>query len=826
MPGAKKELNQNHDLLKLLAKAYSESADKMLKEIKADANLLEKYGTNAEPVLDIIKARIKEGIDSKDTNDWEKVFPLKEFLETQKEEKKEPKKVSFLMNLFSFSPKEDVPISGELAAKMSSEDFILNMADDPETSKKILTREIEITIKRWHFEKSPDKYELNHSIKNAFYERLAELIPKFTGTLVKQKENNESWLAFQRSHLQAILKEVKDNKGLSEEDRKLLKPLAEKLDELAYTDFPKQLADSTASLLLRLDESEAKIKQCVKDETAKLQDFLVGMESRIIEEIHKISREQPLPNSIPNSVGFVGREDYLKEIRRQYQNGTRIFVFHGIGGVGKSALALAFASEIKEEYQAKVFVDMQGLNENPLSARDAMFDILVREFKEQIPPDTSDSQLLKAFNSTVQNQPTLIVLDNAENIDSVESLTNADNACFIITSRKRIYFGEEPFEILKMSKADAVKLLLDKGGDKRFGEFTQAFAEECGYLPLALKVIKGLWMTKRLLRVDDFLEKFKAEKLKYLDEVTASLNLSYETIGDELQTLWRKLAVFPADFDSAACAAIWNVDVETAETKLDELDSYSLIEVNLETRRFNLHDLAREFCDSKLSEDDHLVLQHLFIEHFGIILEKFYENFSRGNLLNTPFGQFLAEKHNLECGLKWIVDFDKKEKYNTKLCCITVSTLSAGYNPDKKQNIKYLNAGLEAAQEINDTEYQVSFLERLGNSYSDLGKKHLAIESYKKAIEIYNKSGKYIDEGIVKWWLSKTYLKFGYKEMACASAKEALLIFETYKIPSESSFEFQKFALVNPVREWIEKTVVNSLKLDQRNINERTFRNN
>ncbi len=441
----------------------------------------------------------------------------------------------------------------------------------------------------------------------------------------------------------------------------------------------------------------------------------------LLEVLEILKNKKPdLPNSIPNIVGFVGREDCLKEIRRKYQNGTRIFVFHGIGGVGKSALALAFASEIKEEHQAKIFVDMQGFNENPLSARDAMFDILVREFKTEIPPDTPDSQLLKAFNSIVQNQPTLIVLDNAENINSVESLTNADNACFIITSRKRIYLDEEPFVILKMSKADAVKLLSDKGGDKRFGEFTNEFAEECGYLPQALKVIKGLIMTKRLLRVDDFLEKFKAEKLKYLDEVMASLNLSYEIIGDELQTLWRKLAVFPAYFDSAACAAVWNIDVETAETKLDELDSYSLIEVNLETRRFNLHDLAREFCDSKLSEEEHFDIQFSFADYYEQILweaQKIKESGGKSSIIDA-LRLIDTEWNNILAGQKWTAE---NFEYNDKIAKICRNYSGAFPNIHLRLTpqvyMTWMEDAVKACEKIYDYQGIANYLGNLGTAY-------------------------------------------------------------------------------------------------------------
>jgi hypothetical protein len=47
--------------------------------------------------------------------------------------------------------------------------------------------------------------------------------------------------------------------------------------------------------------------------------------------------EAVLPNSIPSISNFVGREDYLADLRESYQKGSRCFVLHGTGGVGKTA---------------------------------------------------------------------------------------------------------------------------------------------------------------------------------------------------------------------------------------------------------------------------------------------------------------------------------------------------------------------------------------------------------------------------------------------------------------------------------------------------------
>ena len=220
------------------------------------------------------------------------------------------------------------------------------------------------------------------------------------------------------------------------------------------------------------------------------------------------------------------------------------------------------------------------------------------------------------------------------------SLKNGRFSDTISLLQQWIYLGEENFEILRMCEKDAVDLLKAKGAEQRFGTSAGEFARECGYLPIALKVIKSLLITSRVFRVDDFLEKFKAEKLKYLDEVTTSFNLSYKMIGEKLQTYWLQLAVFPADFDADACATVWKLTGANTDEILDKLDSFSLIEVNTERRRFNLHDLAREFCRKKIIANPQLLSESLdlFVIHYSNLVK----NIMATEMANNPTNRLLA----------------------------------------------------------------------------------------------------------------------------------------------------------------------------------------
>src|SRR5688572_24668830 len=85
---------------------------------------------------------------------------------------------------------------------------------------------------------------------------------------------------------------------------------------------------------------------------------------------------QQLPNNIPSPIGFVGREDDLGKLRKYYAEGKRIFVLHGLGGAGKSELARKFIAESKNDYEAFIEIEMNGLGENALSPKDAMLSVI------------------------------------------------------------------------------------------------------------------------------------------------------------------------------------------------------------------------------------------------------------------------------------------------------------------------------------------------------------------------------------------------------------------------------------------------------------------
>jgi len=332
-----------------------------------------------------------------------------------------------------------------------------------------------------------------------------------------------------------------------------------------------------------------------------------------------------LPQQIPAPQGFVGREDYLEELHEWYASGERAFVLHGLGGVGKTALVHKFAEEIKTDYDAHIYLNLQGHANTSISPTDAMLQIL-HSFKQNVPADTPSSEIERLFVSLLNQHRVLLLMDNAKERTQVEPLNKSKNTCLLVTSRESfVLTGGKSRQIKQMSLNDAKTLLFSIASEQRFEGQADELAHLAGYLPMALLPLAALLAENEMETAANLVRKYQDSKhrLELADPnranltVFASFELSYEALNKELQGHWRRLAVFPSDFDKASAKAAFNVqaDVNGLTEILKQLYKYNLIDWDDKTDRFRLHDLARDFLLAK-SDETELIKIHTRVANF------------------------------------------------------------------------------------------------------------------------------------------------------------------------------------------------------------------
>lgn len=514
----------------------------------------------------------------------------------------------------------------------------------------------------------------------------------------------------------------------------------------------------------------------------------------INQTIYAAPDTNPLPNTIPTIGGFVGRDDYLNSLHESYRNGTRCFILHGIGGVGKTALALRLASEMAGDFQAKIFVEMRGMSKTPGSWSEAMFEI-VRQFNPDIPAAVPAEHLKAIFIQCVQNQSTLIVLDNVENKQAVEPLMMT-NACFIMTSRESFAVtGGKSIKLEKMRSEEARQLLFQTADEKRFDGRADELTEIAGYLPMALKPLAAILAEDELETAADLIQKYrdKKELLKervpdYNDlTIAASFELSYEKLPPEMQERWRRLSVFPSSFEKTAIMLVLMISETEAREMQRKLRRSSLLEVNVETKRFSLHDLVRVFTNEKLSENERFETQLCFAQYYLRILfgiEEFRAKQPEDFYLNA-LGLIDDELENIKAGQKWSSEFSESNIGITEFC-MYYSVFAFDFTRLRLHSddaISWQKSALSAARRLNDKFHESCILGSLGAVLTSVGDYQEAIAYEEKALAICRELGDLEGEGRNLNNLGNIYYKLKEYPKTVENCEKALMLFREFENP-------------------------------------------
>ena len=266
----------------------------------------------------------------------------------------------------------------------------------------------------------------------------------------------------------------------------------------------------------------------------------------------------------PPPADFTGREDELKELLASIEiGGVTISGLQGMGGIGKTALALKLVELLKPRYpDAQFFLDLKGASTQPLTVAEALAHV-VRAYHPTAKLPDSESELRGLYLSVLDGQRALLLMDNAANAEQVEPLIPPAGCLLLVTSRQHFTVpGLAAKNLDTLSAADARDLLLTIA--PRIETQADEIAALCGHLPLALRLAAAAMVKYRNLSPADYVRRLR-DRQQRLQLIDASLSLSYELLSEELRERWRWLAVFPDTFAGYAAAAVWEVEARPGE---------------------------------------------------------------------------------------------------------------------------------------------------------------------------------------------------------------------------------------------------------------------
>lgn len=355
-----------------------------------------------------------------------------------------------------------------------------------------------------------------------------------------------------------------------------------------------------------------------------------------------------VPSNLPGALNrIVGRERELKEIKEllvgddRPQTAVRLLTLLGPGGTGKTRLALQVASELRAEFQDRVyFVDLASSRDSETAVATMARTLGVRE--------SSDKPLLDELKQQIKSKKMLSLLDNFEQVTvaaptMAELLRDCPELKMLVTSREALHVrGENVFPVPPLSlphieskqatleqiaRCEAVQLFVERAqAVKPDFELTadnaQAVAEICvrlDGLPLAIELATA--------RLNVFSPQALAERLSNRLKVLRggardlparqqtlrdTIDWSYEMLRADEQQLFALLSVFSgATFEA----------VEAVASQIERLEEMDVIEVagsladksllrQIETRagasRLRMLETVREFAAAQLDMDAEL----------------------------------------------------------------------------------------------------------------------------------------------------------------------------------------------------------------------------
>ncbi|TDU02462.1 tetratricopeptide repeat protein [Streptomyces sp. 846.5] len=327
---------------------------------------------------------------------------------------------------------------------------------------------------------------------------------------------------------------------------------------------------------------------------------------------------------------FTGRArelDQLLSLARSAPAGSAcgmvvISAIDGMGGVGKSALAIRAAHRARPQFpDGQLFVDLHGhtVGVAPVTPADAL-DWLLRSLgvsPQQIPEELSTRAAL--YRERLADTRTLIILDNAASSAQVRPLLPGTSSCLVLITSRRRLTGLDDAQNLAVDLLpgpDAVALLREAAGPGRVPDGHPAadeLVELCGRLPLAIRIAAARLRHHRSLHLESLVELLRDEhhRLTHLTDedrsLTAVFATSFASLAPAEQDLLRLLSRIPGhDVDTCAVAALADTDHRTAERLLESLLDHNLL-VQRAPGRYLFHDLIGLYARSTAEDrtDEH-----------------------------------------------------------------------------------------------------------------------------------------------------------------------------------------------------------------------------
>ncbi|KAH8665059.1 hypothetical protein BGZ60DRAFT_565234 [Tricladium varicosporioides] len=347
---------------------------------------------------------------------------------------------------------------------------------------------------------------------------------------------------------------------------------------------------------------------------------------------------------LASNSGFLGREDIMAKLdakigshespQSKQVNTTQSVALFGLGGIGKSQIALQHAFKQNEHYPE---ISIFWIHGSTSTRFEQDYKKIASEF--QLPgrddPQVDVLQIVQDWFRTQYQRPWLMIVDNVDDDHVFKPLSNGKSlfdylpksalakGSILYTSRSRdisLDLAEDPINVPPLSPEEGLRLL-QTSDETATIESKNALLQELDYLPLAIMQAVS-FMIKRKKTILQYLELFHhSEELRLtllkhkfisqgrqtatFDSVAATWIVSFQQIRSEDLEASNLLCLMSLlDRDSIPFSLLSNRYKEYVafDLAVGLLESYSFITVGIEGNNCSMHRLVQSATRAWLTD--------------------------------------------------------------------------------------------------------------------------------------------------------------------------------------------------------------------------------
>ena len=385
-------------------------------------------------------------------------------------------------------------------------------------------------------------------------------------------------------------------------------------------------------------------------------------------------------NLKPQTTSFIGRGLAVAELETAVK-ANRLVTLTGVGGVGKTRLALEVAARLKSDFPEGVWVIELAPVGDPAAVTEATAAAL------GITPQSGLS-LSDTIAAVLEDKSRLLVFDNCEHVldaaaDLIETIIEHSRAVrILVTSREGLGVADEQLwqvpalDVHDGADSDAATLFVERAAhlapeiSLSAEDSADAVVEICRRLdgiPLAIELAASRLLSMTVVEVRDRLDDMfrlligSRRALERHQTLRHAVQWSYDLLDDSERTLLNRCSVFAGGFDLPGACAVTDTDDEFVTLDLlDALVRKSLLVADRSSvrTRFSMLEPIRQFAEEQLVASEEADVIRTAHAHYFAAMEASVLALWDSPKQREAYGWFAIELANLRAAFRWAADHD------------------------------------------------------------------------------------------------------------------------------------------------------------------------